>query len=116
MITLHVYIINLFFFSYLFQDHLELQNSTLHLAVNILDKFLSTQTLSVSKLQLVGVTCLFIAAKYLERFPPQVSAMEMLNQCNPKLEKKGNTMYKNIHVRRFCSMAQTSVMSTIVFE
>ena len=66
---------HLFLFSYLFQDHLELQNSTLHLAVNLLDKFLSTQTLSVSKLQLVGVTCLFIAAKYLERFPPQVSEL-----------------------------------------
>lgn len=46
---------------------------TLFLAVNILDRFLSARVVSVNKLQLVGVACLFVAAKAEEIFSPSMS-------------------------------------------
>lgn len=45
---------------------------TLFLALNIIDRFLSLRTISLSKLQLVGVTALFIAAKYEEVLCPSI--------------------------------------------
>lgn len=46
---------------------------TLFLAVNIVDRFLSRRIVSVSKFQLVGTACLFIAAKYEEVISPSAS-------------------------------------------
>ncbi|KAF9480929.1 hypothetical protein BDN70DRAFT_905515 [Pholiota conissans] len=46
---------------------------TLFLCVNIIDRFLSARVVSLAKLQLVGVTCLFIAAKFEEVVAPSVS-------------------------------------------
>ena len=43
---------------------------TLFLAVNIIDRFLSLRVVSLAKLQLVGITCLFIAAKVEEIVAP----------------------------------------------
>jgi hypothetical protein len=45
---------------------------TLYLAVNILDRYLSIVDVERSRLQLVGVTALFIASKYEEIYPPEV--------------------------------------------
>ncbi|CAK9782784.1 A/B/D/E cyclin [Cutaneotrichosporon oleaginosum] len=45
---------------------------TLWIAVNIIDRFLSVRVVSLSKLQLVGVTAMFIAAKYEEILAPSV--------------------------------------------
>ncbi|KAK3805009.1 MAG: cyclin-like protein [Benniella sp.] len=45
---------------------------TLFLAVNLIDRFLSLRAVSMAKLQLVGVTSLFIAAKYEEVIAPSV--------------------------------------------
>ncbi|KAI5839826.1 cyclin-like protein [Morchella snyderi] len=45
---------------------------TLFLAVNIVDRFLSSKVVKLDKLQLVGVTAMFIAAKYEEVFSPHV--------------------------------------------
>lgn len=45
---------------------------TLFLAVNLIDRFLSSRGVSLVKLQLVGVTALFIAAKYEEVMAPSV--------------------------------------------
>ncbi|KII91187.1 hypothetical protein PLICRDRAFT_51362 [Plicaturopsis crispa FD-325 SS-3] len=46
---------------------------TLFLCVNIIDRFLSARVVSLAKLQLVGVTCMFIAAKVEEIVSPSVS-------------------------------------------
>ncbi|KAI7893221.1 cyclin-like protein [Mucor mucedo] len=43
---------------------------TLFLAVNIIDRFLSQRTVVLGKLQLVGITSLFIAAKFEEMISP----------------------------------------------
>jgi G2/mitotic-specific cyclin 1/2 len=47
---------------------------TLFLTVNILDRFLSRKLVQVDKLQLVGVSAMFLAAKYEEVISPHVSS------------------------------------------
>ncbi|KAJ6631143.1 cyclin-like protein [Mycena sp. CBHHK59/15] len=49
-----------------------LLSETLFLCVNIIDRFLSARVVSLAKLQLVGVTCMFIAAKFEEVVAPSV--------------------------------------------
>ena len=46
---------------------------TLFLCVNIIDRFLSARVVSLAKLQLVGITCLLLAAKVEEIVAPSVS-------------------------------------------
>jgi hypothetical protein len=46
---------------------------TLFLAVNIIDRFLTFKVVQLDRLQLVGVTALFIASKYEEVLSPHVS-------------------------------------------
>ncbi|KAI0711392.1 cyclin-like protein [Earliella scabrosa] len=43
---------------------------TLFLCINIIDRFLSARVVSLAKLQLVGITCMFIAAKVEEIVAP----------------------------------------------
>lgn len=50
-----------------------LRPETLYLTVNIIDRFLSVVTVNRRKLQLVGVTAMFIASKYEEIYAPEVS-------------------------------------------
>lgn len=59
---------------WLLQVHLRyhLLPETLWIAVNVVDRFLSKRIVSVVKLQLVGVTAMFIAAKYEEILAPSV--------------------------------------------
>lgn len=45
---------------------------TLYLTMNIIDRFLSLRVVSVLKLQLVGITAMFIAAKYEEIIAPSI--------------------------------------------
>lgn len=45
---------------------------TLYLTVNIMDRFLCKKAVGRTKLQLVGVTSMLIAAKYEEIYPPEV--------------------------------------------
>jgi G2/mitotic-specific cyclin 2 len=60
---------------WLIQIHVKfrLLPETLFLAVNIIDRFLSARIVSLAKLQLVGVTCMFMAAKFEEIMAPSVS-------------------------------------------
>merc|ERR1711957_224546 len=48
----------------------KLKQETLFLAVNILDRFLSARGVSKDKLQLVASTCIFIASKWEDMWPP----------------------------------------------
>nr|XP_009858971.1 cyclin-A2-1 [Ciona intestinalis] len=56
--------------------HYKIQGETLHLAVNILDRYLEREFVTIRKkyLQLIGITSLLIAAKQLEVEIPPVSA------------------------------------------
>ncbi|MBW0522989.1 hypothetical protein O181_062704 [Austropuccinia psidii MF-1] len=46
---------------------------TLYLAINLMDRFLTKRTVALIKFQLVGVTALFLAAKYEEVICPSVT-------------------------------------------
>ena len=43
---------------------------TLFIAINLIDRYAQRTTITRRKYQLVGVTCLMIAAKYEEIYPP----------------------------------------------
>uniref|UniRef100_A0A7S0QDZ1 Cyclin N-terminal domain-containing protein n=1 Tax=Cryptomonas curvata TaxID=233186 RepID=A0A7S0QDZ1_9CRYP len=47
-------------------DHFKLAAQTLHLSVNYVDRYLSAFPIKRPSLQLVGITCIFIASKYEE--------------------------------------------------
>lgn len=53
----------------------KLRHETLFMAVNLLDRYMDTATepLQKNRFQLFGVTCLFIAAKFEEIYPPSLS-------------------------------------------
>merc|ERR1719357_1414733 len=53
-------------------EEYKLQNETLYLAVNYIDRFLSSMSVQRAKLQLVGTAAMFIASKYEEIYPPDV--------------------------------------------
>ena len=50
----------------------KLNPETLFLAVNYIDRFLSCVVAPRRKLQLVGITCMLVAAKYEEIYAPQI--------------------------------------------
>ncbi|KAI0318765.1 cyclin-like protein [Amylostereum chailletii] len=60
---------------WLIQVHMRfrLLPETLFLATNIIDRFLSARVVSLAKLQLVGITCMFIAAKVEEIVAPSAA-------------------------------------------
>ncbi|KAJ2908929.1 B-type cyclin, partial [Coemansia aciculifera] len=55
---------------------------SLYLAVNLVDRFLSTKEIAVSKLQLVGAVCLLLATKYEEIHVPSVKDIEYMVDGN----------------------------------
>jgi len=55
----------------------KLQPDALHLTVNLLDRYLSLRPVSRKKLQLIGMTCMHIAGKVHEIYPP-----ELRDYCN----------------------------------
>lgn len=50
-----------------------LQPETLHLTINIIDRYLAVKDVMRRKLQLVGITAMFIASKYQEIYAPEVA-------------------------------------------
>ncbi|ORX62081.1 A/B/D/E cyclin [Hesseltinella vesiculosa] len=58
---------------------------TMYLAVNIIDRFLSNRSVSMCKLQLIGITSLFIACKFEESVTPPVAQFLFMT---------GNTIYE----------------------
>ncbi|KAK3597812.1 hypothetical protein CHS0354_029372 [Potamilus streckersoni] len=58
------------------QVHQKLSNQTLHITAALIDRFLCMcPGIDLSLLQLVGITCLLIAAKFVERFPPEIAEL-----------------------------------------
>ena len=50
----------------------KLQPETLFLTVNLIDRYLEKVVINRKKLQLIGVTSMFIASKYEEIYAPEV--------------------------------------------
>jgi len=53
-------------------EEYKLHTETLFLSINYIDRFLSRNNVQRGKLQLVGITCMLVAAKYEEIYPPSV--------------------------------------------
>ena len=53
-------------------EEYKLLSDTLYLSANYIDRVLSSMSVVRSELQLVGVTCMLVAAKYEEIYAPQV--------------------------------------------
>uniref|UniRef100_UPI0037E89355 cyclin-A2 n=1 Tax=Semicossyphus pulcher TaxID=241346 RepID=UPI0037E89355 len=54
-------------------EEYKLQNETLYLAVNYIDRFLSSMSVLRGKLQLVGTAATLLASKFEEIYPPEVA-------------------------------------------
>lgn len=54
------------------QKRYKLKVETFFLAINLIDRYLACRSLPKKKLQLVGVTCVLIAAKFEEIYPPEL--------------------------------------------
>jgi hypothetical protein len=50
----------------------QLQQETLYMTFHLIDRFLSLQHITRSKLQLAGITAMLVASKYEEMYPPEV--------------------------------------------
>jgi len=50
----------------------KLANETLFLTVNILDRYLSKNHIAREKFQLLGISCLFLASKFEDIYPPDL--------------------------------------------
>lgn len=59
---------------------------TLYLTINLIDRFLEKREVTRAKLQLIGVTCLLIAAKYEEIYPPELR--ELVYICDRAYTKE----------------------------
>ncbi|RDB25905.1 G2/mitotic-specific cyclin cdc13 [Hypsizygus marmoreus] len=95
---------------WLLQVHLRyhMLPETLWIAVNIVDRFLSKRVVSLVKLQLVGVTAMFIAAKYEEILAPSVDEFVFMTENGyPKEEilKGERIMLQTLEFRvsHYCS-------------
>lgn len=53
-------------------EEYKLSSQTLFLAVNYIDRLLGIRAVNRHKLQLVGITCMLVAAKYEEIYPPTI--------------------------------------------
>ena len=60
------------------QDEYKLEDETVALAVAYSDRFLSLMSVTRSKLQLLGTTAMFVAAKYEEIYPPDADEFAYL--------------------------------------
>lgn len=67
---------------WLLQVHLRwhMLPETLWIAINLVDRFLTKRVVSLVKLQLVGVTAMFIAAKYEEILAPSVDEFVFITE------------------------------------
>ena len=60
---------------------------TLFLTVNLIDRFLSQKVVSLTKLQLVGATAIFVAAKYEEVDCPSIQEVQFMVDNGYKIEE-----------------------------
>ncbi|KAF5773790.1 putative cyclin [Helianthus annuus] len=59
----------------------ELSNETLYLTINIVDRFLASETVARRELQCVGMSAMLIASKYEEIWAPEVNDFVQISDC-----------------------------------
>lgn len=62
------------------QFKFELKSRTIFLAANIFDRFLEREQVTRDQLQLIGITCFWIASKYEDIYPPELK--ELVHLCD----------------------------------
>lgn len=68
-------------------EEYRLHPRTLYLSVAYIDRFLSEMSVQRGKLQLVGVTCMLLASKYEEIYPPAVDEFVYITDNTYKREQ-----------------------------
>jgi len=63
-------------------DRLNLCDDTLHFSIYLIDRFLNGRSISVNKLQLVGITALFVASKIEEVVCPDLRSFAIMTDNN----------------------------------
>lgn len=58
----------------------ELQQETLFLSINVMDRYLALQEVPRNQLQLVGITALLIASKYEDMWPPTIKELIFMTE------------------------------------
>lgn len=96
---------------WLIEVHLkfELLPETMYLAVNMIDRFLEKVSVRKSQLQLVGMTCLFIAAKYEEIYPPECNDFVYVSANAYTREEIFEMEQKILNTLNFSLTAPTSI-------
>lgn len=92
---------------------------TLWIAVNIVDRFLTKRVVSLVKLQLVGVTAMFVAAKYEEILAPSVEEFVFMTEkgyTKEEILKGERIMLQTLEFRisHYCSPYRLSKFLTEV--
>ena len=89
----------------------KLRPETLHLTVNIIDRFLQVEPVLRRKLQLVGVTAMLVACKYEEVYAPEVADFVYISD---KAYSKEEILSMEAHILRKLEFDVT-VPSCLVF-
>lgn len=86
------------------QVQFKLTPDTLYLTVNIIDRYLEKAQVPRSKLQLVGVTSLFIASKYEETYMRTPHVRDMVALCD------------NLYTRQEIVQMETSILNALQYK
>lgn len=106
-------------------EEYKLVSDTLYLTCSYIDRFLAARTVSRTHLQLLGVACMLIAAKYEEIYAPQVDefcyitdntysrdeVLEMERQVLGVLQFDLSAPTTKIFVRRYVKAAQVGLLA-----
>lgn len=76
-------------------NHFTLRSETLHLCAALLDRYLEVRQLPKRHLQLVGLTCLLMACKIEEIYPPEVDHLAQFVGSSPSDERSGASKAKD---------------------
>mmetsp|Transcript_28634 Transcript_28634/g.31804 ORF Transcript_28634/g.31804 Transcript_28634/m.31804 type:complete len:365 (+) Transcript_28634:44-1138(+) len=83
-------------------EEYKLRRQTLFLAVHYVDRYTALRTVERSDLQLIGITCMFIASKYEEIHPPPVDEFVYISD--------------NTYTREQIITMETEILVTLKFE
>ena len=93
-------------------DDFKLATETLYLAVAHIDRFLSVRQISNKELQLLGTTCLLIAAKYEEINPPSIERFAYVTDQACTVSEIVRVEAEVLHHLHFRVSVPTSKVST----
>ena len=75
-------------------DEFRMDPQTLYLAMSITDRFLSSMMVTRSKLQLVGITSMYIAAKLEEIYPPPLGQFAYITDNTYSKQQVNSAIYQ----------------------